>query len=473
MVKAYQPKVEVTLIKVVQRDKNRTKNATGQRAVIDLTPYLSEGNTVQFSRGINQPAGVFSVNFPDVATPHAGDSIYSLVELMDVIEIRMAREPHEYADSLPVVFRGFVSSIKRDEKMGNDGKPHRQVIISGRDWGGMLQAIQIFYAKNYAVGDIMLSSFPMFYAYGVKFENLKPSSFVYEIVDKIVNQWIDEFWLGSDLEQGLRLNVKATVTQGRVSPYGFGSFEGNIWNLLTQWTDLAWNELIFDDTDSGSHLIYRAKPYRGIKEMPLIMEDAVEPDTVELGIDAVVSLNAERNIESVFNFFHVSTPQANLNKPDLINVQSMQKGLVYVTDEENIDPAIYGLRKLTESSSMTHEDNPTGVDGLQTPDQKKFAERHNLWLETRRDELVEMRKDASLFESGSMTLRGNERIKPGVYLNLNRGDLQAEYYINNVSHVFEVLGAYTTEVQFIRGTGFAERLETPNYSNETSQGVYE
>ena len=34
MVKAYQPKVEVTLIKVVQRDRNRTKAATGAESIV-------------------------------------------------------------------------------------------------------------------------------------------------------------------------------------------------------------------------------------------------------------------------------------------------------------------------------------------------------------------------------------------------------------------------------------------------------
>ncbi|MDT8452311.1 MAG: hypothetical protein RQ936_06150, partial [Gammaproteobacteria bacterium] len=149
--KVYQPKVEITLIKVVQRDRKRTKVATGPQSVIDLTPMLSEGSVVRFSRGVSQPAGVFSVDFPDRAMAQSGDSLYSMIEPMDMIEIRMAREPHLYA-TLPVVFRGFVSSIKRSQKIGGDGKPLRRVAVSGRDWGGLMQAIQVFYKKDYAVG---------------------------------------------------------------------------------------------------------------------------------------------------------------------------------------------------------------------------------------------------------------------------------------------------------------------------------
>ncbi|HFD88180.1 MAG TPA: hypothetical protein ENJ35_10975 [Gammaproteobacteria bacterium] len=471
MVKAYLPKVEVTLIKVVQRDRNRPKPATGPDSIIDLTPYLAEGSVVTFSRGINQPAGVFSIDFPDQMMPQSRDTLYSMVEPMDIIEIRMAREPHKYPSGLPVVFRGFVSLIKRNEKMSG-GKPQRRVVISGRDWGGIMQSIQIFYKKDYAVGQIIMDSFPMFSTYGVTLEYLSPSDFVSVIVDKIVTPWLDALWKAAKVERRLRLEPKTTVTQGRVGTNGIQHYEGGIWGLLSSWTDLAWNELIFDDDDGGSYLRYRAKPYRDIETGELVMSDAVEPDRVEMGADAVVSLNVERNIERVFNYFHVEAPQAVMNSVDLINVEAMQKGSVFVTDDPNTDPVIYGLRKLTEATTMTSPDNTNSVADKPSDEQQSFIDQHNDWLGSRRDDLKGMRKDASVLESGSMTLRGNERIKPGVYIDIDRGAVKAEYYAQNVTHTFEVLGAYITEVEFIRGTGFIKRMETPNYLNETSRGVY-
>ena len=471
MVKVYQPKVEVTLIKVVQRDRKRTQAATGPESIIDLTPFLSEGSVVQFSRGINQPAGVFSVDFPDRMMPQSGDTLYSMVEPMDIIEIRMAREPHKYP-KLPVVFRGFVSSIKRNERLGGDGKPQRRVVVSGRDWGGIMQAIQIFYQKDYAVGQIMMTEFKMFVSYGVSFEHLLPSDFVSEIVNKIVNPWLDELRQASRLEQELRLNVKASVTQGRVGPYGMQAHEGSIWDLLARWTDLSWNELIFDDDDAGPHLLYRARPYHDIKTGSLILADAVEPDKVKLKADAVVSLNVERNVERVFNYFHVETPQDYMNNAEEINVQSMQNGSVFKFDIPNIDPAIYGIRKLSETSMMTSGDNATSVVDKTKDIKQKYKDRHHTWLESRRDDLVNMRRDSVALESGTMTLRGDEKIKPGVYIELERGAITAEYYPQNVTHVFEVYGTYTTEVDFIRGTGFIKRLETPNYLQEYSGGAY-
>ena len=69
-----------------------------------------------------------------------GDSLYALVEPMDLIEIRIARESHKNSHKdLPIVMRGFVSEIRRDETMGPDGKASRRVIISGQDYGKLLQ----------------------------------------------------------------------------------------------------------------------------------------------------------------------------------------------------------------------------------------------------------------------------------------------------------------------------------------------
>ena len=471
MVKVYQPKVQVTLIKVVTRERSVTEAATGVDTVIDLTPFLGESGVVQFSRGVNQPAGVFSVELVDQAAQQTGDSLYSAIEPMDIVEIRMAREPHVYSQ-LPVVFRGFVHFIKRSEKMGGNGKPLRRVVVSGRDWGGLLQAIQLFYKKDYVIGQIMLNTFPMFVSYGVSFENLVPKDFVEKIVNSIVNPWLDELWLASSLEQALRLNINASVTSGRVGPYTIQPFEGSIWSLLEQWTDTAWNELIFDDNDSGSRLIYRAKPYRDVSTDQLILEDAVEPERVLLDIEAVVSLTVERNLDQVANYYHIETPQAYLNHPELINVEAMQNGSVYKTDYPNCDPAIYGLRKATETSQMTSGGNARSAVGEKSDKVKDYADRHHTWMENRRDALFDMRKDNVVLESGSMTLRGDERIKPGVELEINRGGLRAIYYLTNVTHTFEVYGRYITEVQFIRGTGFIKRLEQPNYLNEIDRGVY-
>jgi hypothetical protein len=70
-----------------------------------------------------------------------------------------------------------------------------------------------------------------------------------------------------------------------------------------------------------------------------------------------------------------------------------------------------------------------------------------------------------------MHLKGNELIKPGVYVQVSEGisangdaPLASEYYASEVTHDYQPFGNYFTTVQFVRGTGFinrAQQADTP------------
>jgi hypothetical protein len=79
-------------------------------------------------------------------------SLYAMIEPMDIIEIRMAHAPSSYEDRIPVVMRGFVGMIRRSRSMSG-GKPQRTVMVAGNDYGKILQILRIYYLNNSAVGD--------------------------------------------------------------------------------------------------------------------------------------------------------------------------------------------------------------------------------------------------------------------------------------------------------------------------------
>ena len=96
------------------------------------------------------------------------------------------------------------------------------------------------------------------------------------------------------------------------------------------------------------------------------------------------------------------------------------------------------------------------------------------WLAQRRSVLQEMNRDNVVLESGSMTLKGNERLRIGTYLNLKRGSLESKYYLTGVTQQFSPFSEFTTAVTFIRGTGFLERskAEASPYLAEGRSGPY-
>jgi len=127
-VRVYAPAVQVRLVKLVQRQNGIAGQYEGGQREVDLTPYLGDGSAIRTKKGLREDAGGFSISFSDKLDPDTMDSIYALVEPMDLIEIRATRQPDLYiGQDLPLIMRGFVSSVRRPESMSNEGTPSRAV----------------------------------------------------------------------------------------------------------------------------------------------------------------------------------------------------------------------------------------------------------------------------------------------------------------------------------------------------------
>ena len=141
------PLLQVRLYKTISR-----KTVDGQAAVsaryegkdefIDLVPFMQSGSMVRTSKSVREPAGGFSITFADQAQ-HSGavgsglalESVYGLVEPMDIVEIRMWGGVGSMPDKAPIIMRGFVSEIQRQQAVGENGQPQRQVVVTDQDYG--------------------------------------------------------------------------------------------------------------------------------------------------------------------------------------------------------------------------------------------------------------------------------------------------------------------------------------------------
>lgn len=200
------PQISVRLYKTISR-----KTIDGQSAVsarykgkspyIDLTPFLGDTSSVRTSKSVREPAGAWSITIADQARQTMGsidiglstlETVYGLVEPMDVIEIRMWNGLGTRPAVLPIKMRGFVSEVQRGQIMGDDGKPQRQVIISGQDYGKIWQMYQILYLAAYAEGKTLLTSFALAELFGGGVvSTMKAGEFIATIVDKIINPFLE------------------------------------------------------------------------------------------------------------------------------------------------------------------------------------------------------------------------------------------------------------------------------------------
>lgn len=471
MIPVYQPQLQLYLHKTVQRKTTNGKDAVSERFSgsaksrrVDLLKFVGEGSSVRTSKSVREPAGGFQLALVDRPGGDAGsfESMYGLVEPMDMVEIRMRHGAPGDASDPPIVMRGFVSNVARGEVIGADGKPQRAVLISGEDYGKVWQIVQIVFHAAYLVGKSLLSGFSLFELYGVEPKTTQTSKEFFEaVIDKIINPYLDGL-LPAESELPRAITADVAVTSGTVSP-AIQTQQGTIYELLRHFGDVGpWNEMFTEDREDGVFAVYRPAPLLDATSGELIQDDAPEPVYIDVGDEDVLSLNASRTDANISNFFWVSAPRFNLVRDIYQKQQATAAGnsTVVLDKYENTATKLYGIRLMMLETAQGPTDTTTQNSGAKADEHQQLQQKEVEWMDERRRIVVDSNKDNVVFERGTMRLRGNESIRAGCYVRLRRGDTEAIYYAVDVSHEYIPYSGFYTAVTFERGTGFVERIRS-------------
>lgn len=484
-----------------KREVPASERFSGGNRVIDITPFFGDGSSLETSKSVRQPAGQWAMVVVDQMEASKLDSLYGLVEPMDVVEIRMRHRPDPAATGMapPVVMRGFVSSVRRSMSMGADGRPARAVTISGADYGKVLEMIQVRYLPNYVIGQNLLTVLNLFVNYGVDAKpNQLGNDFVKQIVDKVINPFLYDmagFGVSPDtckLSYLLQIEYEATATAGTISAFGAQSAQGTLWDIFRNFLDVGpWTELFIEDRQDtmddpnrpgGVVLVYRNNPCKDLdSEKGYIMPQTFKPDTLEVGDDAVIGIEIGRSDANVANYFQVNMPRMNLIDAATMNLagQSAKPEDFYLSGYPNSDPKLYGLRFMEADTQMGGADGLGRADGQSAEVVRREQGVSKLWIDDRRAQLMSMNKDNVVFEDGTITLMGQCALRPGMHLRVRHGrggqPFTWECYVVAVQHRMVPYQGFVTVATFERGTMFAERIrrgggaESP-YLAEWNQG---
>ena len=473
-VRVYNPAVTVTLTRLVNRVSGMAVPTTAAFKQIDLTPYLGTAGSVRTMKDINQAAGGFSVTFADRVNPEFGDTVYALCEPMDLVEIRASRSPQNYGgQTLPLVMRGFVSTVERSESMGQDGLPVRTVTIAGQDSGKLLLINHIYFEIAIIQEKDYLSVFRLQAATGMEIEETTVNDFMAQLISRVVNPKIQQLNVFADA-QIQPFILDASVPDGTVTIQMLAAQDMvSVWQLAENFADRPWNELFVEDAEEGPHLVFRPTPYKSLVDGSYIMNGAIDPGFVAVDIADVVALTVMRSDARVANFYWVPPTMSLLNSNASVTANALVTGLPLDFSYDNDTPVLYGVRKMEVQSNLL----PTGKPINMLPQGEQAQQRGSVvdWYTARMLQLKLLNRDNSAFEEGGAVLLGNERLTVGQYLRLNRGTLTSEAYITQVSHAFSPLQVWTTSVHFIRGTGFWERNKITSgapYWMEDRRGPY-
>lgn len=481
------PRISVHLYKTISREtidgqKSVSTRYKGKDAFIDLTNMLGEGSAVRTTKSVREPAGAFSITFADkpLATGPGGvvlpmgsslESIYGLVEPMDVVEIRMWNGVGPRPAKLPIKMRGFVSDVQREQTMGDDGRPIRQVVVTGQDYGKIWQTYQVIYLAAYSEGKDMLTSYALNELFGFGAVNaMSAPEFIRRAVQKIINPQIKGFMPeNSPMPKQLETGDSISVKHGMVN-MSYQEMQGSIYDILRFHGDVGvWNELYTEDREDGVHVVYRSipalllSPKDGSRK---IMEDAPDPVYVGIHDSAITSISVTRTDATVANFFWVNNSRFDL-------IDEMQRKLsaipaddrrVSLKDYPNAAPKYYGTRPMFAETQQGDSGITNMTSGLPAGEQSTRSSKQEAWIDKRRRQMLEMNKDNVVYERGTarikggpMRVGGKECMKAGDYAQFIIGNMTSEGYVVQMDDEFLPYQGYTTTLIFERGTGFAER----------------
>ena len=457
----------------------------------DVTVNLGDVGSCTIRKNLYQPAGEFQLVFPDLPvkgwfTEDGGtmerESLYGLVNPLDRICIWMRR----WRDDCPTVgpwvpvLTGFVRSVGRDEQVGPDGRPQRQVVVAGQDCGGafLMEMVSAFitYQNNHIGGVNFPARLNWMKEYGLTYDLFQVQDFIWNVATKTTQSIMQT----AEFE----FQQKFYVNKGYLVPQIAFSQEGTVWELLYRYADGPWNELFVREnrnmfpnmaercpaeSKEGIHdpkllnpeLVFRPTPWLDYDENPL---PDVNMDSVTMwNIDMkhVVALRAHRDDAELVNHVWIHTPAM----AQLANSQMVKK-LAGVDDANPpgvVNPGTrdkFGDRVQQEATRLMPFNS---APNSQPKDIQRANEDQMLqWAQERQRWVVLAQANIHNFERGSITMKGYPMMRVGDYFRLHRGDVVWHGYVTNIVHDFQPYRRYLTTMDYIRGSQIKVRRELQN-----------
>ncbi|EKK5568134.1 hypothetical protein PN823_004556 [Enterobacter hormaechei] len=480
-VKFATPRFSVRLYKSIQRKPGEGGLPTSERyaakeAFIDLTPWLGDGSSITTGKDITQPAGTFSLTFsdrPNVSGVSMGpvlstaglESVYGLVEPMDVVEIRMWSGKGLMPDPLPIKMRGFVTEIARGRQMGADGRPIRTVVVSGQDYGKILQTYQVLYLPSYSGSRPLLTGFNFFEQFGIEARNtMSGADFITTLLDKAINPLLDTL---IPPYSPVPRQIMADVQTSGMLNNSYMNQEGSVFDLMRQFLDVGlWNELFIEDREEGVYLVWRPLPYFDLMSGEPTQPLQVQPETVTIADNEIVNIRQSRNDEAVFNYYWVTNQRFDLADDGYRRQEAyMAGGSNETMDYPNTARKYYGIRAFYGDTVMGPEGMDNMTSGLDAQAQEKRGGEYMDWINLRRSAVIGNNRDNVVLERGQIDMKGGPMradgataMKAGDQLRVLDGLLSWDAYATSITDNFQPYRSYTSSVQFERGTGFATRV---------------
>jgi hypothetical protein len=350
------------------------------------------------------------------------------------------------------------------------------VVLVGQDSGKLLDIYRVLFQFAIAThNESYIETFKLQAMTGIATEVMGVSAWMRAIVSQVVNPKIEK--MGAFTHQTMKpfKTDAIVVPDGLVAPQLAASIDSvSAWQLMEIFADKPWNELFVRDLEDGPQLVFRPAPYRSYDDGSYILPGATDPGTAAIDIADVLSLSVARSDARVANFYWVDVGTTQMDSAQAVSMMALAQGWPLDLNHDANIPAVFGERKMEARTNLMPGSLTKPFNKLSQGERPAAANGWVDWQHVRGRQLLLMNQDNSVFEEGSTLVRGNEDFAVGLYLQITRGDLVSQQYISSVAHQMAPLAGWTTQIGFIRGTGYKQRTEmaAPPAIAEGRRGPY-
>lgn len=414
----------------------------------DLEDWLGEGCTVHTHKSIREPMGRFTISFVDKKYPGFEDSVYHMVAPMDGMEIRFAHDGSR--GEPPLVMRGFVSDVRREEMLGQDGRPVRRVTIVGHDVGKLLVAHRIYMLPNSKEAGMQMTRWgPLIKYFGSASKHMTAAEFVTRMAE-IIDLHLHTLLANSQMQIQFSAQpdidgVIPPLVLNSMNDVSYHQFMGNLLDVG------AFNEMFTRDDEAGAVLHVRP--------------NFTQEDGITLTGEDVQSVSHHRTDANVANWYWARVARSQQYDQMSVLIQARNTSSYDLRQFEPCREEVYGWRKMEVAASLF----PPGHGLQDAPLKEQTAENQAAlyeWLTNRQATLVANNVYNALYEDSDFRVSGNESATAGTWMTWNKGETTQRHYIISVDHEFQVYGSFTTVLRCERGDGYLTRMGGGGYHPE-------
>jgi hypothetical protein len=453
-----------------------------ERGLAPYPPHVVDRDLLQVttSKNLGDPSGSWSLSF-DYRPDAQGKTWADRLAPMDYVVIALARTPQQANavetrtidpatgnDSIggndTIVMRGFVDNVREAEGMGEDGKPQRQIVVNGRDWGKMLETTQVWYNPITNLSAMLQPDIQLEVDVGIKAGSYTPGALFALVLEKLVDR---RLW---KLSRGGAPYLPAAIGKDifddasfLVSSLGFQQFVGSVHDLLAQFGNAPWCEFYTEDRPAGPVVVLRWAPLLDATgALPPVAGTSIQatpPILHTLSRDDIVSISTARSDNEVYSYYFTYCSNAMYDTSEAVassltvDLGGGQWGQGQYLPFPNPYPdngkiEKYGPRVLDVSTTWIPiaSPNATGPSPDQIATAVQLACALNKWL-------VDVYNHNEELRNGELTIKGNNALRVGQYVRIadDRYGGRMVYYIEGVDHTWTLYQGYTTTLRVSRG----------------------